>query len=442
MSTRHSDNNVKAGLFVLISLALGIVVIFILGDFWGKMFGPAMSTYDARFTVSEGVGFLKKGSDVRVGGLNLGKVLSVTPQVGEGPLRDIEVSFTLPEDVPLYTNAVATVQNGLISSDSYVLVSSVGWDVSNRSTADSGAPGEQLQPGDVLQGTPSGGMIGALLGPESGAALAGTIASVEAIAHRLEVDGKVLEWIIGEQEAESMSAGLGDLGDLFQKLDRNGFVIEWVLGDEAAGDLRRSLSDVETISARVKSDWTGVDGEPGWSAKITTILDQGDNIAEAIQRVREFIVNNESKVQAMVDNLTSAVSDAKVVIADLHAHAPLWMADVGDTLANLELASQQLDLLLAEARNAPWRLLYQPSEKQISGELLYEASRNFVFGAADLKSAAASMDQLVKVRGASLNESAQDFQLVRDNLMNAVKRYEKAQSQLSQVLSAEPPTSE
>ena len=130
------------------------------------------------------------------------------------------------------------------------------------------------------------------------------------------------------------------------------------------------------------------------------------------------------------------------LIADLHAHAPLWMADVGDTLANLELASQQLDLLLAEARNAPWRLLYQPSEKQISGELLYEASRNFVFGAADLKSAAASMDQLVKVRGSSLNESAQDFQLVRDNLMNAVKRYEKAQSQLSQVLSAEPPTSE
>jgi hypothetical protein len=89
---------------------------------------------------------------------------------------------------------------------------------------------------------------------------------------------------------------------------------------------------------------------------------------------------------------------------------------------------------MQEARNAPWRLLYQPSELEVTNELLYEASRNFVFGAADLKSAAASMDRLVNARGDELSTDMRDFKLVRDNLNAAVSRYERAQTQLSQVL--------
>jgi hypothetical protein len=70
----------------------------------------------------------------------------------------------------------------------------------------------------------------------------------------------------------------------------------------------------------------------------------------------------------------------------------------------------------------------------VTNELLYEASRNFVFGAADLKSAAASMDRLVNARGDELSTEMRDFKLVRDNLNAAVSRYERAQTQLSQVL--------
>jgi hypothetical protein len=130
----------------------------------------------------------------------------------------------------------------------------------------------------------------------------------------------------------------------------------------------------------------------------------------------------------------AAANDGSTVIADLRAHMPLWSENVGTMLANLDLMSQQLVLLIAEARNAPWRLLYQPSTKEVSNELLYEASRNFVFGAADLKSASESLDRLVKARGDLLNTDAADFTLVRNNLLEAVRRYERAQTQLSQVI--------
>jgi hypothetical protein len=131
-----------------------------------------------------------------------------------------------------------------------------------------------------------------------------------------------------------------------------------------------------------------------------------------------------------------------MVLGEIQANAPLWTADIGSALADIDLAAQELLLLMQEARNAPWRLLYQPSEHEVTNELLYEASRNFVFGAADLKSAAESMDRLVTARGESLSTDAQDFTLIRDNLNAAVARYERAQKQLSQVLhnATSPPT--
>ncbi len=427
MSARNSENNIKAGLFVLVSIAVGVAVIFILGDLWGAITGPPMTSYRVNFTVRDGVGFLKPGSVVRVGGLSMGEVESVGLKSGQDPERSIEVVLSLPSKVELYSNATASIQSGLISGDSYILVSSVGWDAAHRTQLDEGQPGTRLAAGDQLEGTPSGGILGSLLGPEVGAELASAIDHVEVITRRLQQEGYVLEWILGGEEAGSIAAGAETLGHVFQKMGADGYVIEWVLGGKVGNDIR-------TLVTRVKSDWVGVDGKPGWSDEISTVLAESEDLAEIVREARSFVVGNREEFQAIVDDVTAAAEDAKVVIAELRANSPLWIADIGGSLANLDLTSQQLLLLTQEARNAPWRLLYQPSKSEVTNELLYEASRNFVFGAADLKSAAESMDRLVTARGDELSTDAKDFTLVRDNLNAAVARYERAQKQLSQVL--------
>ncbi|MDP6480039.1 MAG: MlaD family protein, partial [Phycisphaerales bacterium] len=156
MSARNSENNIKAGLFVLVSIAVGVAVIFILGDLWGAITGPPMTSYRVNFTVRDGVGFLKPGSVVRVGGLSMGEVESVGLKSGQDPERSIEVVLSLPSKVELYSNATASIQSGLISGDSYILVSSVGWDAAHRTQLDEGQPGTRLAAGDQLEGTPSG----------------------------------------------------------------------------------------------------------------------------------------------------------------------------------------------------------------------------------------------------------------------------------------------
>ena len=435
MSVRNSVNNVKAGIFVLASITVGVAVIFILSDLWGTITGPSMMSYRVSYTVRDGVGFLKPGSVVRVGGLTLGEVESVGLMADQTPDRLIGVGFSLPSDVELYSNASSSIQSGLISGDSYILISSVGWDAANRPQSAKGKAGTRLAAGDELQGTSSGGMLGSLLGAKSGADLAGMLRNIEQITHRLQTNGYALEWIIGTPEATSLASGAEKLGDVFQKMSEDGYVIEWVLGEQSSGDIK-------TLITRVKSDWIGADGTDGWSSEISTVLAESDNLAKIVQNVRGILADNMEKFQSIIDDVTVAAKNARVVLGEIQANAPLWSADIGSALADIDLAAQELLLLMQEARNAPWRLLYQPSEHEVTNELLYEASRNFVFGAADLKSAAESMDRLVTARGESLSTDAQDFTLIRDNLNAAVARYERAQKQLSQVLhnATSPPT--
>ncbi|MDP7070480.1 MAG: MlaD family protein [Phycisphaerales bacterium] len=431
---RQADNNVKAGIFVLCAVVTGVVVIFILGDVWGRLVGPPTTSYRVTFTVADGVGFLSSGSEVRLGGVLTGQVEAVDFVDSEDPLREIEVTFSIPADVSLYSNAVAVIQNGLISADSAISLSSVGWDDAHRDATDMGEPGTLLAAGDVFRGTPSGGMLASLLGPDAGAALSGSLERIEEITGRLREEGYVLEWILGAEEAKSVQAGADTLGHVFQKMGGDGYVIEWALGDTSAAQVRGALSDAEQFMARLRLDWVGPDGQTGWSAEVDKFMTKSDDLALIVTDVKALINDNRKKIQGVIDDLSTTLADAKVTMADLRANAPLWSADIGTTLANLSLASQQVDMLLVEVRNAPWKLLYQPSKEEVTGELLYESSRNFVFGAADLKSAAESMDRLIESRGHELDESAADFRLVRENLTDAVRRYERAQQQLSQIL--------
>lgn len=419
----HSANNVKAGVFVLVSLAIGLAVIFILGGLWNKLFGLPETTYRASFTVRDGVGRLQKGSVVRVGGLNVGSVEGVSLDHNQDPLLGVDVVFSLPSDLALYSNAEAMVQSGLISSDSMLAISSVGWDESHRPDAAHGAAGMRLASGDLLVGTPAGGMLGAMLGPESGQKLASTLDSIAEVTERLRVDGALLQW---------------------------------VLGQTAAGDMQKSLVDLEGLMARIRLDWEGQDGQGGWSNEISDVMASADTLGNIIDVLDSFVNENEANFQSIVNNANAtmyeiestavpkltemltngdeAIDDARRSLAEIEAHMPLWTDRIGTLLADLNLAAQQLDLLMQEVRNAPWRLLYQPSEQAVSNELLYEASRNFLFGAADLKAASASLARLVKAHDGVLGADDRDFQIVRDNLMKSVQRYERAQKQLADIL--------
>lgn len=375
-----------------------------------------MNNYKTSYTVLEGVSFLQTGSEVRIGGIKVGQVEAVTfDKEKPGPIDEIDVDFLVPTTIPLYSNAVATIQSGLISADSFISITSLGFDETNRPEGDTHDAGELLKPGGYFPGTGSVGLLGSLVGPDG---------------------------------AEDVGVFLSKIKDLSERFQTDGYVLEWVLGAPSAAEIQDVIHDVDLVMADFQRNWNS-----SWSGEVSSIL---MNLNASFSHLDEVIITNQDSFYEVISNvrsitdqanrtwapqLASIFADGKttlanvdVVVADFRSRSPLMLDNFGDTLANMNVASQQLNRAIAEVSASPWRLLYRPTDKEYSNELLYEAARNFSFGAADLKSAAGSMQRLLDARGDQLGPEDQDLLMIRSNLVESFHRYERAQQQLMEIL--------
>ena len=143
-------NNVRAGVFVTASLLLAVATIIALTDVVETMRRNPKS-YMVVFDVSEGVKNLKEGAQVRVGGVEMGVVESVVPDITPGKaLKRILVTFSLDETIELYYKPAVLVTPALIGADAWLEISSVG------------DPGQPLSAGP-MQGSSPPGLLPALM---------------------------------------------------------------------------------------------------------------------------------------------------------------------------------------------------------------------------------------------------------------------------------------
>ena len=442
-------NNMKAGVFVTLALIVGLVVIFMLGDLWTKVFGPSLVSYRTTFSVVDGIGYLQPGSEVRVGGIKVGQVDGVSFEVtSDKPVELIDVKFSIPADMALYSNAVATIKNGLISADSGISISSVGFDLSSQPSDSNGTPGVRLKAGDSFGGTGSSGMLGSLLGPQSSDHVASALVNIDEITDKLNSQGGMFEAMLGVQADADLDQTLANLSDISTKLKTDGYILQWVLGAPSSEEVRQALANIDVMIADAEQRWSS-----SWSNEISSTL---SNLDSTMDRVNRIVSDNEAKLNAIVSDVAdfartaneewspqltaildsgrSALDHFDVVIAEVQNQSPLMLQNLGQTLANLNVGSQQLNRAIGEVSASPWRLLYRPTDKEYSNELLYEAARNFSFGAADLRSATGSLQRLLEARGDEVGGEDEDLMLIRDNLIESFRRYERAQQQLMDIL--------
>jgi hypothetical protein len=281
----------------------------------------------------------------------------------------------------------------------------------------------------------------------------------------------MLESLMGGDAAASLTSTLESFATITNQIESNGELLKWLLGDEQASHvdstvlvLQEAIEQGNAFLSKLNTDWVN------WSGDIDVVMAQAEDLAMSMQNVSNLINDNAGTYQEIVDNIDSTVvdvssvaqqlrsttmpkleafvdtaqttlADVQKVVVDVKTRVGPWLADVDRTLANLMLASQQLNQLLTEVKASPWRLLYRPTDAQMGQELIYEASRNFVFGAADLKSAASSMQRLIDTRGAALAADDPQLELLRSNLLESAKRYQRAQEQLMGMLRGEGVTS-
>ena len=120
------QNNVRAGVFVTLSLILGLSVFGILTNAWDRLV-RSTSAYEVTFQVQEGIGMLATGSQVRLGGVIIGVVTSVNPRVEIGePTSMIDVEFEVNSEFALYDNASIHARAGLLGTVGWLAISDVG----------------------------------------------------------------------------------------------------------------------------------------------------------------------------------------------------------------------------------------------------------------------------------------------------------------------------
>jgi ABC-type transporter Mla subunit MlaD len=416
--SERQRNNVKAGVFVSIALLLGLAVVIVLTDTLER-FRRSTKTYTVAFDVASGVPNLNRGSEVRVGGLRMGAVTKIPPRLvtGSKALKDIAVEFKLDEQAQLFTDAQIFVSAPLLGSEGWLDIPNVG--MSNQE-----ATGE-------ISGATSAGLLTSLLGGENKGKADQIMSNVVSFSDFLatvpqEYDTRVVPII------DDVKATTGDARAVASDLRSNHWPTWASRVDEImtwAGDVPARVDEAIAQGTGLMTEAREVVSENREPIKTTVA-----NVEELSERVKTETIDKVHRLlDAGQDGLDSAVATLKNIQVDYAG----WSTELGETLGNATIASQQLKLATIEVRRSPWKLLYRPSAEELQHELLYESARSFAVAAADVKAAAASVQRAMDSNDAQTLRDADAFKRLQQSLMDSLEKYEKAQQQMLDVIIAD-----
>jgi ABC-type transporter Mla subunit MlaD len=426
-ATKHR-NNVRAGVFVTITLIVAMAIIIVLSGAWRSFFTKT-ARYVVAYEVSSGVRNLQSGSDVRVGGLLMGSVDEVVPVIADtGELSMIEVVFSLDDRVQLFSDAKVFVTSPLIGSDAWLDIPSVG-------TAAAGAPPEAR-----LNGAESVGILTTLLGPDN--------------AHRAEeVTENVRQFSrflarVPEEYDNRIAPALDDAGEAISNIRevthdvRHDDWPRWSDNIDRMLDRALTLADeLEQAATEGRTFMTDAramlsDNREDIDASIDNVRAASESAAQATDRIN---VSTLDKVDAFLDRGNDGLASATQLIERVQEDYEYWSSDLSEGLASATLASQQLKLASIEIRRSPWKLLYRPGTDELEHELLYEAARSFALAATELKTTSQSVQQILDRYGDRLDDDGRTMQRLQSMVIDSLDRYEKAQQNLFDVLVVEVP---
>ena len=402
----RNRNNVKAGLFVTLSLMLTVATILSLTDIVNNIRQPTQN-YTVIFDVEEGVKNLKSGAKVRVGGVDLGSVISVLPEIIPGkPLERINVKFKLDEEIQLYAGAEVLVTPALIGADAWLDIISVG-------------NPDRPMPSSGFDGISPPGILTKLVGHENAEKANTMIDQALEAVDNLKVATSDVRALTGRIRHENWP----------HWADRITHIVDW--GANATDQLDRIMDEGEGLL--VSAHGVITDNRDS----IQSIAANVEATSQDMQAIMtRFRTESMARIDRMLDSGGRAMARAEGILGDLSVALDYWVPQFDETFADIRLSAQQIKLTATELRRGPWKLLYRPSNDELEHELLYDSVRSFAFAAADMKASATAVERVLDKHAANLGDSdAELFGMMAGNLLDSMKKYEIAQQKLLDVLS-------
>lgn len=397
-------NALRAGIFMLISLALILFVIVAISG--AGRFTQSFKTYQVAFSLRDDIGGLRTGDDVRIGGLKVGSIRDIQIEQSKSSIVvfvDIPAKYAIAEDADIQ------LQRGL-TGGAAINIDDLG-------------AGALAGPNDYLRGHPdaTAGLMHELAGMEPD--LRQTVANLKIASGKLNTDldkfaetsdsltatgvsatttvkdlhARVSELLAHYESVTDAAVHMLDTWREFLGPSKTDFHQTVANLNHVTGDLRRQLPDVLD---RIHGILGNVDVVVGRAAKaLQDIQTAAGSLDAATSSLRSILVDNHSKLDGMIESLKQ-------------------------TSDNLKYAS-------VEIRHSPWRLLYQPKPGELANLNIYDSVREFAEGANSLDDAAGALRDALKDPKADpaqvkrlmqhLDDSFTQFQGVQQKLWTDIK---------------------
>lgn len=372
----HDRNALKAGTFIIASIVLMLAVIVGIRGI-GTVLEPRQMR-SARFALTDDLGGLRAGDDVRVGGLKVGVVKRIEIVEKPGEPAWLMVSFDMPRRLALRQGTRIRVQSPLTGA-SCLNIDDLGG-------------GADLDPAISLKGLPSAYS-------ETMASLSATGPEIAALVRDLRtLTVPRVHNALETMQATGMRAGeaMAEVRDL--------------VGDSKT-DLRSTIANLNAASSAVRE-------------KLPAMLDRLDSVLVKVGHDLDSAAIVLDDVRKTASNLTETSSAAKSIVISNRGRIESFIASVKAAGDNLKFAS-------AEIRRSPWRLLYKPGKDEVANLSLYDSARQFAEGAGNINDAATALRDALRDPSADpaalrkllekLNASMSDFRKVEQDLWKQVR---------------------
>jgi hypothetical protein len=132
------------------------------------------------------------------------------------------------------------------------------------------------------------------------------------------------------------------------------------------------------------------------------------------------------------------MAQAQQAISDVDALLVEQRPNLRKMMANMRLTSDQLKLAAIEVRSQPWRLLHEPDTKELSTQVLYDATRSYASAASDVRAASEALSQvsLTQRTGATMSDAdlAKTLADLSERLRTSMEGFSAAERKLLETL--------